>query len=115
MDWSRRPQNSLQWFNGLLPQEVPIKMRLLLAGLLLGAFASVSCAPILQANISSLTSNSQPVFVSAINVTSPAPNDAIALVIPANTTNYTATPPQKFKWIQSPGSDYNSTGTGSVM
>ena len=89
-------------------------MKLLLIGLLLVGLASVRCAPTLQANVSSLTSNSQAIFVSAIGVDSPAPNDAIALVIPANTTNYTATPPQKFKWIQSPGSNYNQTGTGSV-
>lgn len=105
------------WHDGkqCLLLQVFHRMRLLLAGLLLLGIAGVSCAPILQANISSLTSNSQPVFVSAINVTSPATNDAIALVIPANTTNYTATPPQKFNWIQSPGADYLTTGTGSVM
>ncbi len=88
-------------------------MMMLLAVFLAVGGLSASAAPTLQANITSLTSNSQAVFVSAINVTSPAANDAIALVIPANTTNYTATPPQKFKWIQS-DPNYLSSGTGSV-
>lgn len=87
-------------------------MMLLVVFLAVGGLTA-SAAPTLQTNITSLTSNSQAVFVSAINVTSPAANDAIALVIPANNTNYTATPPQKFKWIQS-DPNYLSSGTGSV-
>ena len=86
---------------------------MLLVVLLAGGIVTVSAVPTLQANISSLASNSAPVYVSAINVTNPAANDAIALVIPANTTNYTATPPQKFKWIESDG-NYLASGTGSV-
>lgn len=87
-----------------------------LALLLCAAFlaAGVQAAPVLMANITSLASNSEGVFVSALNVTNPSSGDAIALVIPANTTNYTATPPQKFKWANSQSPSYTSTGTGSV-
>lgn len=88
-------------------------MLLLLTAILALSSLSVNAAPTIQANITSLTNNSQTVIVSAINVTSPAANDAIALVIPANTTNFTTTPPQKFKWLET-DANYLSTGTGSV-
>ena len=77
--------------------------------------ATVSTAPSLTANITSLSSNSQVVSVTATGVAQPSSGDAIALVIPANTTNYTATPPQKFKWVETNGSStYLSTGNGTV-
>ena len=76
---------------------------------------SVSAAPALKANITSLSSNSEVVSVMATGVATPTSGDAIALVIPANTTNYTATPPQKFKWVETNGSsDYLSSGSGAV-
>lgn len=78
-------------------------------------FVSATAAPALKANITSLSSNSGVVSVMATGVTKPTSGDAIALVIPANTTNYTATPPQKFKWVETNGSsDYLSSGSGSV-
>lgn len=78
-------------------------------------FAAASAAPALEANITSLSSNSEVVSVTATGVAKPTSGDAIALVIPANTTNYTATPPQKFKWVETNGSsDYLSSGSGTV-
>ena len=77
--------------------------------------AAASAAPALKANITSLSSNSEVVSVTATGVATPTSGDAVALVIPANTTNYTATPPQKFKWVETNGSsDYLSSGSGSV-
>ncbi|KAL3138574.1 hypothetical protein ABBQ32_006345 [Trebouxia sp. C0010 RCD-2024] len=75
----------------------------------------VSAAPALRANTTLLSSNSEVISVTATGVATPTNGDAIALVIPANTTNYTATPPQKFKWVETNGSSsYLSSGTGSV-
>lgn len=91
-------------------------MRCLAHTIILAVLATaVSAAPTLTANITALSSNSEVVVVTATGVAEPGSGDAIALVIPANTTNYTATPPQKFKWVDTNGSsDYLSSGSGSV-
>lgn len=102
---------------------IPVQMTpvLLLSSLLiLSGVSAQGPAPspsgiTLSANITALNSNSEFVTVSVKGVSTPTIGDAIAFVQDASQTNYTAVPPQKFKWIvTSNSSDYTTTGAGNV-
>ena len=62
--------------------------------------AAASSAPALEAHIAAQSSNSEVVYVTATDVANPTSGDASAPVNPVNTTNYIATPTQKFKCVK---------------
>lgn len=89
--------------------------------LLLSATACQAQAPApsqslsLTANITALQNNVEYVSVSFSGGQVTA-GDAIAFVQNASTTNYSVTPPQKFKWVvTSNSSNALTTGSGNVV
>ncbi len=69
----------------------------------------------LTANITTLQNNVEYVSVS-ISGAQVTAGDAIAFVLNASTTNYSVSPPQKFKWVVTTNSSTAlTTGSGSVV
>ena len=101
--------------------ETPVQSALPVLGVPTAGAPKYAAAPApnagvtLTTNVSSFSSNVVYVQVSFSGV-KVSPGDAIAFVQNASTTNYSVTPPQKFKWVvTSNSSSALTSGSGSVV